>query len=331
MKISPIPLQLSSLFVCLLVSSAPVRTEEGRLSLMVQNDVFVGSDGGGYTSGITLSHLRTTAPGEDAIASLPGMGQVAPWFGVGPAVSTRFSLSQILVTPHDLTRKEPDPLDAPYVGALWLSAGQVSVRDNVADMLGFRLGVLGPAAGGRRSQTLIHRVIGSDRPEGWDSQGPTRLLLGVERYRAWRLASFPDDDGRPHADAVVSAGATLGNLQSSAGATVLVRYGTGLKRSFPTAMRQEIRGGDPVVLGNGWFVYGGWIGDRVFSHAGIGRNHYAGNNVAELRHNQTVAVAGLAYGFRQASVSFSLQRASALITSKSKREPYGSLTVTIPW
>lgn len=311
-------------------SCAPAGAEEGRLSLMVQNDVFVGSDGGGYTSGITLSHLRSVSPGEASIAPLPVVGTVAPWLGVGPAALTRFSLSQILVTPRDITRKEPDPLDAPYVGALWLGAGQVSVDDNVADMLGVRLGVIGPAAGGRRSQTLIHRLIGSDRPEGWDSQGPTRLLLGVERYRAWRLAAAGAGDGRPHADAIISAGATAGNLQSSIGASVLLRYGTGLQRNFPSAIHQEIRGGDPVFLGNGWFVYAGLVGDRVFSHAGIGRNHYPENNIAELRRNQTVALAGIAYGFKSASVSFSLQNASPLTTSSSKREPYGSLTLTIP-
>ena len=330
MKIRPSPLQLSSLLLCSLFSSAPVNAEEGRVSLMVQNDVFVGSDGGGYTSGITLSHLRSVAPGEASITPLPVVGTVASWLGVGLAALTRFSLSQMLATPRDITRKHPDPSDAPYVGALWLGAAQVSVDGDIADMLGLRLGVLGPAAGGRRSQTLIHRLIGSDRPEGWDSQGPTRLLLGVERYRAWRLASGAADDGRPHADAIVSAGATAGNLQSSLGASVLLRYGTGLQRNLPSAIHQEIRGGDPVFLGNGWFVYAGLIGDRVFSHAGIGRNHYPENNIAELRRNQTVALAGIAYGFKSASVSFSLQSASPLITLSAKREPYGSLTLTIP-
>lgn len=330
MKIPITPFQFSTLFLCLFFASIPAKAEETRLSMMVQNDVFVGSDGGGYTSGITLSHLRSVAPGEASIAPLPVLGTVAPWLGVGPATLTRFSLSQILVTPQDITRKDPDPLDAPYVGALWLGAGQVSVDGNVADMLGLRLGVLGPAAGGRRSQTLIHRLIGSDRPEGWDSQGPTRLLLGVERYRAWRLASAAEDDGRPRADMIVSGGATAGNLQSSVGASVLLRYGTGLQRNFPSAIHQEIRGGDPVFLGNGWFVYAGLIGDRMFTHAGIGKNHYPENNVAELRHNQTVGLVGIAYGFKSASVSFSLQSASPLITSSSRREPYGSLTLTIP-
>lgn len=331
MKISRIPFRFSSVLLCIFFSPAYVKAEESRLSLMAQNDVFVGSDGGGYTSGITLSHLRSVSPGQTSIAPLPVLGTLAPWLGVGPATLTRFSLSQIMVTPRDLTRKIPDPADAPYVGALWLGAGQVSLREEVADIVGLRIGVMGPASGARRTQTLIHSVIGSDRPQGWDTQGPNRLLLGVERYRGWRLASTDEGDGRPHADAVVVAGATLGNLQSSAGASLLLRYGTRLKRSYPASLRQELRSADPVLLGTGWFVYAGLYADRVFSQAGIGRNRYADSSTAELRHTQSVAVAGVAYGFRRASVSFSLQSASPLITSTNERELYGSLTCTVPW
>ena len=175
MKISLIPFRFSNVLLCIFFSPAYVEAEESRLSLMAQNDVFVGSDGGGYTSGITLSHLRSVSPGQPSIAPLPVLGALAPWLGVGPATLPRFSLSQIMVTPRDITRKVPDPADAPYVGALWLGAGQVSVREEVADIVGFRIGVMGPASGARRTQTLIHSVIGSDRPEGWDTLcGPVR-------------------------------------------------------------------------------------------------------------------------------------------------------------
>ena len=331
MKISPAPRHLSGILFCLLLSPAPARADESRLSLMVQNDAFVASDGGGYTSGITLARLRSVSPGQTSIAPLPVVGTLAPWLGVGPAVLTRFSLSQIMVTPRDLSRKVPDPADAPYVGALWLGAAQVSVRDGVADIVGLRVGVMGPASGARRSQTLIHRLIGSERPEGWDSQGPNRLLLGVERYRGWRLGSDGGQGGRPGADAIVVAGGTLGNLQSSAGASIVLRYGTGLERSYPASLRQELRSADPVLLGSGWFVYAGLHGDRVFSHAGIGENRYADNGTAELRRKQSVAMAGVAYGLPRASVSFSLQSASQLVTSTDKRELYGSLVLTVPW
>jgi hypothetical protein len=331
MKIFRPSVPFSTLFFGLFLVSAAASAEENRLSLIVQNDLFVGRDGGGYTSGIALSHLRSTAPGETSIA-VPGLlSAVAPLLGVGPATLGTTSIAQMMATPNDITRTLPDPNDVPYVAALWVDMGQVSVREEVADTFSLRLGALGPAAGGRRTQTLIHRVIGADRPQGWDTQGPNRLLVGVERYRAWRFASGGDDDARPGADAIVLTGVTLGSWQSSVGASVLVRYGTGLKRSYPTALRQGLRTGDPVVLGNGWFVYAGLHGDRIFSHAGIGSKRYAQESTAELRQAQSVVVAGIAYGFKQAAVSFSLQSASPLTTSIDSRHPYGSLTLTMPW
>jgi lipid A 3-O-deacylase len=331
MKILRTSIPLSSLFLGLSLVSAHVAAEENRLSLIVQNDLFVGRDGGGYTSGIALSHMRSVAPGETSIA-VPGvLAAVAPLLGVGPATLSTTSIAQMMATPNDITRTSPDPGDVPYVAALWVDMGQVSVRDDVADMFSLKLGALGPAAGGRRTQTLIHRVIGADRPQGWDTQGPNRLLVGVERYRAWRFAAAGEDDGRPHADAIVMTGVTLGSWQSSVGASVLVRYGTGLQRSYPTALRQGLRSGDPVVLGNGWFVYAGLHADRIFSHAGLGSDRYAQQSTAELREAQSVAVAGIAYGFKQAALSFSLQSASPLTTSIDARHPYGSLTLTVPW
>jgi lipid A 3-O-deacylase len=331
MKISRTRFPFFSAILGLCLVSTQVAAEESRLSLIVQNDLFVGRDGGGYTSGIALSHLRSVSPGETSIR-VPGvLAAFAPMVGVGPATLGTITVAQMMATPNDITRKLPDPADVPYVGALWIDVGQVSVRDDVADMFSLKLGALGPAAGGRRTQTLIHRIIGADRPQGWDTQGPNRLLVGVERYRAWRFASGVDDQVRPLADAIVLTGVTLGSWQSSVGATVLLRYGTGLKRSYPTALRQGLRSGDPVVLGTGWFVYAGLHADRIFSHAGIGSARYAQESTAELRQAQSVAVAGLAYGFRQGALSFSLQSASPLTTSIDSRHPYGSLTYTMPW
>lgn len=331
MKIFRPSVVLSTLFVGTFIVSAAASAEENRLSLIVQNDLFVGRDGGGYTSGIGLSNMRSTAPGESSIEVNGILSAVAPLLAVGPATLSTTSIAQMMATPNDITRKIPDPNDVPYVAALWVDLGQVSVTDNVADMFSLKLGALGPAAGARRTQTLIHRIIGADKPQGWDTQGPNRLLVGVERYRGWRFASGDAGDVTPGADAIVLTGATLSSWQSSVGASVLVRYGTGLKRSFPTALRQGLRNGDPVVLGTGWFVFAGLHADRIFSHAGIGSRSYAPQGRAELRRAQNVAVAGIAYGFKQAAVSFSLQSASPLTTSIDSRHPYGSLSVTVPW
>jgi hypothetical protein len=308
-RASALALPLSLLF--LLGAPASASAEESRLLVGLQNDIFAGSDGGGYTNGIALAHLRTTSAGETAIAPQPLLAPIASWLGVGPASLTVTSLNQLMVTPADITRKVPDPADAPYLGALWLRAAQVSVQGDVADMLAVNIGMIGPASGARQSQRFIHRVTGSERPEGWDYQVGNRPMIGIERYRAVRVA--------------------WGNWQSSAGGSLLLRYGTGLQRSYPTTMRQTMRTGDPNVLGRGWFVYGGVHADRMFSQMGIGDNRPVAASTAELRETQVVAMAGLAYGWDHASLSFSLQNGSALTTASGRRKGYGSLTYTSRW
>lgn len=173
----------------LLGASAYASAEESRLQVALQNDIFAGSDGGGYTNGNTLALLRNTSAGEAAIAPQPLLAPIASSLGVGPASLTVTSLNQLMVTPADITRKVPDPADAPYLGALWLRAAQVSVQGDVADMLAVNVGMIGPASGARQSQRFIHRVTGSERPEGWDYQVGNRPMIGIERYRAVRFAS----------------------------------------------------------------------------------------------------------------------------------------------
>jgi hypothetical protein len=328
-RASALALPLSLLF--LLGAPASASAEESRLLVGLQNDIFAGSDGGGYTNGIALAHLRNTSAGEAAIAPQPLLAPIASWLGVGPASLTVTSLNQLMVTPADITRKVPDPADAPYLGALWLRAAQVSVQGDVADMLAVNIGMIGPASGARQSQRFIHRVTGSKRPEGWDYQVGNRPMIGIERYRAVRFASNHSADAKPGVDLIALGGVAWGNWQSSAGGSLLLRYGTGLQRSYPTTMRQTMRTGDPSVLGRGWFVYGGVHADRMFSQMGIGDNRPVTASTAELRETQVVALAGLAYGWDNASLSFSLQNGSALTTASGRRKGYGSLTYTSRW
>ncbi|WP_432378160.1 lipid A-modifier LpxR family protein [Duganella sp. P38] len=309
-----------------LLLAGAARAEETHFSVTLQNDIFAGSDGGGYTNGIALARIRSVSPGEAAVAPQWLLAPVASWLGVGHATLTLSSLNQMMVTPADLTRKIPDPADSPYMGALWYRAAQVSVQDEVADMLAFNIGVIGPASGARQTQTFIHRITNSEKPEGWDYQVKRRALLGIERYRAIRFTPDNALAGKPSTDFIAMAGASVGNWQSSAGTTLMLRYGTNLKQSYPTVMRIAMRAGDPVVLGRGWFAYTGVHADRMFSQMGIGSNQPVQGSTARLREVQVIGLAGFAYGWGDASLSFSAQNSSSLTTVTGRRKAYGSIT-----
>ncbi|KQQ31073.1 hypothetical protein ASF61_17785 [Duganella sp. Leaf126] len=295
---------------------------------MFQNDIFAGADGGGYTNGLMVAYVRSAAPGAAALAPDGLLSSVAPLLAVGPAALTSVSLNQIMVTPEDISRKNPDPMDAPYLGALWVRAAQVSVQGDVADMFSLNLGMIGPASGARQAQTFIHRITGSTRPEGWDSQVSNRLLYGIERYRALRLASGDGESVAPSLDAIVLGGVEASNLLSSVGGSAILRYGTSLKRSYASSLRQLARGADPLMFGRGWMVYLAVHGDHFFSHAGISNDLPPAGTRAELRESQLLGQAGIAYGWGDSSLAFSLQNTSALTTGTGRRKTYGSLTYT---
>src|SRR5690606_19754900 len=135
--------------------------------------------------------------------------------------------------PKDITEPVPDPNDAPYAGLLFLSSGYLRVNDNQADKLRVTLGIVGPSSGAGSTQRFIHKVVGANRPEGWDYQIKDEPVGNIERIRIWRFESQTEDDAE--ADLLVLGGLSLGNLESSVGASVIARYGSGLKRSFGTA------------------------------------------------------------------------------------------------
>ncbi len=308
-----------------LVSPGRCAAEDTYASLALQNDILLGNDGGGYSSGIFGSALRVATPGEGSVAPLWLFAPVGNWLGLPRPTLTSALLGQLIVTPDDITRAVPDPDDAPYLGALKFRATQVYVRGDVADMVSFDIGMIGPISGAAQTQRFVHRLTSSTVPQGWHTQVPNRLLLSLDAYRAWRLPLGAGTASTAPADMVLRGGASVGTLQSSVGAAVLLRYGTGLERSLPTTLRLNGSTGDPFVVGRGWFVFGGLATDRVLHHTGIGSG--APGNVARLRKLQVAAKAGMAYGTPRWSLTFSLASASPLVESGTERQRYGSLTL----
>ena len=307
-----------------LASPGRCAADDNYASLALQNDFLLGNDGGGYSSGIFGSALRLASPGEVGVAPLWLFAPAANWLGLPEPTLTSALLAQLIVTPDDITRAVPDPTDAPYLGALKFRATQVYVRDDVADMVSFDIGVIGPASGAAQTQRFVHRLTGSKVPQGWHTQVPNRLLLSLAAYRGWRLPMGAGEASTAPADVVLLGGGSVGSVQSSLGASVLLRYGTGLDRSLPTTMRVNGSTGDPFVAGSGWFVFGGLSTDRMLHYTGIGSA--AAGNAARLRKLQVAAKAGVAYGTPRWSLTFSLASVSALVESSSARQQYGSLT-----
>lgn len=174
-------------------------------TLEIDNDsLLLGRDDGFYTSGLRFSRGYR-------VKTVDGW-RFAGW-----------RLGQQLFTPSDV-RIPPvrlNPLERPYAG--WLYGGlfyQLVQTDGSELAFGLDIGCLGPCAGGRATQSLIHDLFDQPEPRGWSSQQgnePGVVLRAGARAPFWRF--------HPHADLRPGVAVRFGNIFSDLSAEATLRAG----------------------------------------------------------------------------------------------------------
>ena len=91
-----------------------------------------------------------------------------------------FGLEQRMFTPYSILRPDSIVDDRPY--SAYLLATNFSVLINpekhlkISNELG--IGIMGPTAGGKWAQSLVHQIIDSPIPVGWEDQLKGFLVFG---------------------------------------------------------------------------------------------------------------------------------------------------------
>jgi hypothetical protein len=90
-----------------------------------------------------------------------------------------WGLAQFMFTPQDITLPIIQYNDRPYGGALYAihSLQSVDTAKKIKITTELFLGVMGPISFAEESQTLVHQIIGSPKPEGWDNQVSNDIIL----------------------------------------------------------------------------------------------------------------------------------------------------------
>ena len=217
--------------------------EEGRpvSSLEIDNDSLLFSRADSfYTSGLRISraYRLNTADG---------------WRFAG------WRLGQQLYTPSDV-RIPPgrlNPLDRPYAG--WLYGGFFyTVVDTDGSELAFGLdvGCLGPCAGGRVTQSFIHKIFDQPEPRGWSSQQtnePGVVLRVGGRAPFWRF--------HPNADLRAGMSLRAGNIFTDLSAEATLRAGR-LQLSNEGAALYGFARGSLRAVGYDATLQGGLFSDK---------------------------------------------------------------------
>jgi len=238
-----------------------LRFSSGVISFTYENDMFADTDRY-YTSGHRAGwQSRGGAPDPLATAG----GWLAPWLLPGDApVEWGVSLGQTMYTPRRRLRRDPPRDDRPYAGHLAAAFSLQAADETSLGVAELSLGVIGPAALGEQVQDFVHDAIGVEKLGGWGHQIGNRAAGMLTLERRWRL-------GRPlggglELDAVPALGANLGNVQTSGGASLLVRFGHGLAMDFgPPRMRPALSGLGVFRPPEGlaWYVYAGAEGRAI--------------------------------------------------------------------
>ena len=205
-------------------------------------DTWLGSDDG-YSAGWSLQwHSAphdTWSTAEDHRWSrwisriLPGLDDDGAG---GRVVRRNWRLSQIIVTPTDITIPEPQPEDLPWGGTLGIHTSWLSFDNERLNAFQIYAGCVGPCAHAEEVQTFVHRDLGfAETPQGWDNQLANAPLFNVNYGARRKLLTAPADRHTPGIFANdLSAGGqvALGNLFTLAHTDIEWRLGWGLPEGF---------------------------------------------------------------------------------------------------
>lgn len=198
------------------VDSRRLASRGNEIQMFVENDFWSGTDRY-YTNGIKigigapLEFLQDflTAPPQWALRHLSR---------IDGDVHLGFFAGQNIYTPRSIRVAASQPFDRPW--AAWLYVGGVAqrVREDSLDTVELDVGMVGPAALGRQVQTGWHRLVGVQRPLGWDNQLPNEaaFLISYLHKRRW---------GGENIELIPHAGITAGTVLTLARAGGMLRVG----------------------------------------------------------------------------------------------------------
>lgn len=202
----------------LLIVSGASHAGNGALTLTVENDVFTGSDNN-YTNGVGIAWVSEAIDQQDD----GPLGQWTRFWSFLPFVAddgystyASWALAQEINTPDDIKERHPDADDQPYSGILFVDSTLYARRWDWTHAWQLRLGVVGPASQADDVQREFHRLIGVDKPQGWDTQLPNEPILNLN-YTVAHLAAAGHTGAGLEWRLVPLATAGLGNYFTGAG------------------------------------------------------------------------------------------------------------------
>ena len=141
-----------------------------------------------------------------------------------------FSYAQQIYTPKDIEQSSLILDDRPYAGYMYLQSGlHQSSNDNLKSLI-LQMGFIGPSTGMQKVQDVIHGIIGSPEPQGWDHQLQNELTFQVNFSDKYHVPM--SDLFGLEASLVPEYGFDLGNVSTKAYTAALYRFGWNIAKDY---------------------------------------------------------------------------------------------------
>lgn len=320
-------------FLVLLHAAAPAGTgaEFGRWSqLTTDNDAFAGEDDG-YTGGLAYNwgYAGFSEFDSEAVPAwiqyLIGNLYISTLQDRQRAVA--YSVDARAYTPDDTDSKKIIEDDRPYAGVLLWGGDLYAFNGKIADRLGLKLGVVGPASGAEHLQDLVHSISGSDKAKGWGNQLDNEPVIRLEAERMWRLKD--GSLGNIEFDTIGMAQAGLGNLRSDAGLGGAFRVGRNLSDTWATASPNPSRTAHalPGKQRFSWQVFLNVYGSFVANDITIDGNTFQNSHSVSLEHGQAIGAVGFALAYENWEMLFAYQIGTDQFEEQDYDTKHGTLSM----
>lgn len=193
-----------------------------------------------YTNGIRFTWTYDSQPENALSVAYLKAGKWLLLDGLQPTLS--YTVGQSMYTPRDIKLPQPTVDDRPWGAYLYFGiTAHAEKQPNEFRSTELKIGVTGKGAMGEPVQKLVHRVVSSDVPQGWDQQLRPRLGIQLSHARVYRHG---DTDLGDKFAFQLGWGAATGTLRTNANLGAAVIFGLLKGQNTPLLMGNE---GDFVV------------------------------------------------------------------------------------
>jgi hypothetical protein len=140
-----------------------------------------------------------------------------------------FALVNQIFTPNDISIKELIPDQRPYAGWTFLEAGFHKSSKDTLQSIYIQVGMVGPLSQAEDIQKFIHKVTGSEPPQGWDNQLKNEPGINLRYVYNWRVVhNFETIESAivPYAEG------DFGNISIGATGGITARIGWNIPKDF---------------------------------------------------------------------------------------------------